>query len=157
MKTMLNNTAVALTGALLWGGCAAEVLDSDSDVAASGQDSASEMGTVEGLSSALRSTAVEEFWYQGERDRKLALFSTHVCVLAHVRGEFNGGGEEVWVTRRGDWWVVGGKSSQSHLRAGGLCYRRDEFTDVAFPAAEAIPGAVSLVASPPARAGRSSS
>jgi hypothetical protein len=60
-------------------------------------------------------------WVQGQPPVKLGHFNQGFAVLTHVSGDFEGGGEPVWVGVKEDgYWYLGGKSQQGGIAAEAI-------------------------------------
>jgi hypothetical protein len=66
-------------------------------------------------------------WNQGQNHKRLNSVSTHMCVLARVSGDFDGGGEEVKLYQYDGYWYIGGKSMQSGVGGCAYCFAKNQF------------------------------
>src|SRR5512136_2170371 len=62
-------------------------------------------------------------WVAGQPLVKMLPVSEGLCALTGVSGNFRGGGEVVYVTRSGGYWVLGGQSLQDYLWAQAHCIK----------------------------------
>ena len=63
-------------------------------------------------------------WRQGQGATRMIPVSEGVCFLTFVTGRFEGGGEQVRVSRNSEgYWVLGGASQQAGVAAGAACWR----------------------------------
>jgi hypothetical protein len=68
------------------------------------------------------SAVSDEFaWSQGQATVHPPFVLDHACFLTRMRGDFDGGGEQIFIRWSGGQWNLGGKSQQEGVAASARC------------------------------------